>query len=154
MNIGEAAKASGVSAKMIRYYEQVGLLPEAKRGANGYRHYGDTDVHMLRFIRRARDLGFSLQQVEQLVALWRDKGRASAEVKAIALAHVRELEEKIAALESMRRTLEQLVHECHGDQRADCPILDDLAGRDGQEAQEPERKGREGVAKDAKTSLR
>ncbi|MFN2348512.1 MAG: Cu(I)-responsive transcriptional regulator [Thioalkalivibrio sp.] len=128
MNIGEAAASSGVSAKMIRYYEQTGLLPAAKREANGYRYYGDTDVHMLRFIRRARDLGFSLEQVEQLVALWRDKGRASAEVKAIAQEHVRELEEKIAALESMRRTLEQLVHECHGDHRADCPILDDLSG--------------------------
>ncbi|WP_018954637.1 Cu(I)-responsive transcriptional regulator [Thioalkalivibrio sulfidiphilus] len=131
MNIGEAASASGVSAKMIRYYEQIGLLPEARRGANGYRHYADTDVHMLRFIRRARDLGFSLEQVEQLVALWRDQHRASAEVRAIAQAHLRELEEKIADLESMRRTLQHLIQECQGDQRASCPILDDLAGASG-----------------------
>ena len=128
MNIGEVAKASGVSAKMIRYYEEVNLLPPARRGENGYRRYGDADVHMLRFIRRARDLGFSLEQVEQLVTLWRDQGRASAEVKAIALAHVRELEQKIAALESMRRTLTRLARDCHGDERPDCPILDDLAG--------------------------
>ncbi len=153
MNIGEAASASGVSAKMIRYYEQIGLLPEAKRGANGYRYYADTDVHMLRFIRRARDLGFSLEQVEQLVALWRDQHRASAEVRAIAQEHLRELEEKIADLESMRRTLQHLIHECQGDQRAACPILDDLAGDGcGQEGQKPQRKGREGFARHAKNS--
>jgi MerR family transcriptional regulator, copper efflux regulator len=131
MNIGEAAKTSGVSAKMIRYYEEVGLLPPARRSGNGYRHYGESDVHTLRFIRRARDLGFSLEVVEQLLALWRDQDRASAEVKAIALAHVRELEDKIAALESMRRTLRRLARECHGDHRPDCPILDDLAGAEG-----------------------
>ncbi len=128
MNIGEAAAASGVSAKMIRYYESVGLLPKVRRTANGYRVYGPEDVHTLAFIRRARDLGFPMAQIEKLLALWQDRDRASAEVKAIAAAHVEELGRKIAELEAMRRTLEHLVAHCHGNHRPDCPILEDLAG--------------------------
>lgn len=128
MNIGEAAAASGVSAKMIRYYESIGLIPAAARTASGYRVYSAQDVHTLAFIRRARDLGFPLARVERLVALWRDKSRASAEVKAIAEAHVAELQAKISALEGMARTLGHLARCCHGDDRPDCPILEDLAG--------------------------
>jgi Cu(I)-responsive transcriptional regulator len=128
MNIGEAAAASGVSAKMIRYYESVGLLPKVRRTANGYRVYGPEDVHTLAFIRRARDLGFPMAQIEKLLALWQDRSRESAEVKAIAAAHVADLGRKIAELEAMRRTLEHLVAHCHGNHRPDCPILEDLAG--------------------------
>lgn len=128
MNIGEAARASGVSAKMIRYYEEIGLIPEARRSGNGYRVYRMEDVHTLGFIRRARKLGFSVAQIEQLVRLWQDKGRASVEVKAIAEGHITELTARIEELEAMRRTLEHLTHACHGNERPDCPILDDLAG--------------------------
>ncbi len=128
MNIGEAAQASGVSAKMIRYYEGVGLIPAARRSDNGYRVYAPAEVHTLRFIRRARVLGFSMAKIEKLVALWRDTGRASAEVKAIAETHVAELHAKIAELQAMARTLDHLAHSCHGNGRPDCPILDDLAG--------------------------
>ena len=128
MNNGQAAAASGVSAKMIRYYESIGLVPPARRTESGYRVYDARDVHTLAFIRRARDLGFPLARVDALVRLWRDKGRASAEVKAIAEAHVAELRGKIAALEEMARTLAHLAGSCHGDTRPDCPILEDLAG--------------------------
>ncbi len=128
MNIGEVARASGVSAKMIRYYESIGLLPAAARSASGYRVYGRSDVHRLGFIRRARRLGFSVAQIGRLEALWRDTNRTSAEVKRIALEHVAELEEKIGELEAMRRTLRHLADHCQGDQRPDCPIIDDLAG--------------------------
>jgi len=128
MNIGAAARASGVSAKMIRYYETTGLLPAAKRTANGYRVYDAADVHTLGFIRRARNLGFPVAQIEALLRLWRDRTRASAEVKAIAEAHVEELEAKAAELAAMARTLRHLAHACSGDARPDCPILDDLAG--------------------------
>lgn len=127
MNIGQAARASGVTAKMIRYYESIGLIPAAARTDNGYRVYSDTDVHTLRFIRRARDLGFSMEQVGRLVRLWQDRNRASAEVKRIALEHVAELDQKIAELRAMRETLDHLARYCHGDQRPDCPILEDLA---------------------------
>ena len=128
LNIGEAASESGVSAKMIRYYESIGLLPAAARSQGGYRVYGQNDVHRLGFIRRARRLGFSVAQIGRLEALWRDTNRASAEVKRIALEHVTELEEKIAELEAMRRTLRHLADHCQGDQRPDCPIIDGLAG--------------------------
>ena len=131
MNIGKVAAASGVSAKMIRYYESIGLLAAARRTEVGYRFYTDEDVHVLRFIRRARDLGFSLADIGELLALWRDQGRASADVKGIALAHVAALERKIAELQGMADTLRTLAAHCHGDARPDCPILTDLdaAGR-------------------------
>jgi MerR family copper efflux transcriptional regulator len=126
-NIGEAAKRSGVSAKMIRHYESLRLLRVPKRTASGYRVYDDSDVHTLRFIRRARDLGFSIKEVARLLALWQDRNRASAEVRKVAQAHITALDKKIAELQDMRRTLETLVKHCHGDSRPECPILDDLA---------------------------
>lgn len=126
MSIGKAAAASGVSAKMIRYYESIDLLAAARRTDAGYRAYTDEDVHVLRFIRRARDLGFSLADIGELLALWRDQGRASADVKGIALAHVAALERKIAELQGMADTLRTLAAHCHGDARPDCPILTDL----------------------------
>ncbi|MBL39488.1 MAG: Cu(I)-responsive transcriptional regulator [Xanthomonadales bacterium] len=127
MNIGQAAKASGVSAKMIRYYESISLIPEAARTAAGYRVYRDSEVHTLQFIRRARDLGFSLKSIAQLLALWQDRERASADVKAFALAHVDELYARIRELETMANTLQHLADHCRGNERPDCPILDDLA---------------------------
>ena len=127
MNIGEAASASGVSAKMIRYYETIGLIAAPDRSAAGYRRYGNADVHTLRFIRRARDLGFKVDEMRALLALWRDRSRASADVKALALAHVGELEKRIAELRGMADTLSHLARHCHGDDRPDCPILADLA---------------------------
>jgi MerR family transcriptional regulator, copper efflux regulator len=126
-NIGEAARESGVSAKMIRHYESLGLLPAARRTSAGYRIYGENDVHVLRFIRRARDLGFSVKDIERLLALWQNRRRASGDVRRVAQEHIRGLDKKIAELGGMKRTLEHLVHHCHGDQRPDCPILDDLA---------------------------
>lgn len=126
MNIGEAARASGVSAKMIRYYEQTGLIPQAERKASGYRDYSSRDVHMLRFVRRARDLGFSVAEIDELLHLWRDRSRQSAEVKRIALDHVASLKRKIAEMEEMLATLTHLAESCNGDHRPDCPILDDL----------------------------
>ncbi len=128
MNIGEAAKVSGVSAKMIRYYEETGLIAKADRSRSGYRIYGDSEVHTLQFIRRARDLGFSVKAIGQLLELWQDRERASADVKAVALSHVAELKGKIAELEAMSKTLLHLAKNCQGDKRPDCPILDDLAG--------------------------
>lgn len=127
MNIGEAARESGVSTKMIRYYESVGLLPRAERTGANYRVYRDADVHTLRFIRRARDLGFSMEQITGLLTLWRDHGRASADVKKLAHTHIAELEARAAQLMAMSRTLRHLAEHCHGDHRPDCPILDDLA---------------------------
>jgi len=128
MNIGKAAAASGVSAKMIRYYESIGLIPAARRTDAGYRAYTEEDVHVLRFIRRARDLGFSVEGITGLLALWHDKGRASADVKRIALEHVATLERKIRELQGMADTLKALASHCHGDHRPDCPILADLDG--------------------------
>ncbi len=127
MNIGQAAKASGVSAKMIRHYEQVGLIPAASRTDAGYRQYGEADVHTLHFVRHARDLGFSIAEIGQLVGLWHDRKRPSREVKALAMAHIRDLELKAKELLAMKATLEHLVHCCRGDERPDCPILDTLA---------------------------
>jgi Cu(I)-responsive transcriptional regulator len=127
MNIGDAAKLSGVSAKMIRYYEQIGLVPQATRSDAGYRHYSSADVHTLRYIRRARDLGFSVEQISELLVLWRDRDRASADVKAMALSHVAGLKAKIAELQAMAQTLEHLAEHCHGNDRPDCPIIADLA---------------------------
>jgi Cu(I)-responsive transcriptional regulator len=126
-NIGEAARASGVTAKMVRHYESIGLLPPARRTEAGYRLYGGDDVRMLQFIHRGRALGFSLDQIADLLALWRDKHRASADVRRLALEHIDELDRKIAELEAMKRTLATLASSCHGDARSDCPILDDLA---------------------------
>lgn len=129
MNIGQASARSGVSAKMIRHYEAIGLLA-ALRSANGYRVYDERDIAVLRFIRHARDLGFPLEDVRKLLALWRDRGRASAEVKRLALAHVTALETKAESLRSMADSLRHLAAHCHGDDRPDCPILDDLARKE------------------------
>ena len=128
MNIGDASKASGVSSKMIRYYEQIGLIKPAHRTDSSYRTYTDNDIHTLRFVRRARDLGFSVEQMKTLLALWRDRSRASADVKAIALEQVAELERKAAAIAEMTKTLKHLVNNCHGDHRPDCPIIEGLEG--------------------------
>ena len=126
MNIGQAAKHSGVSAKMIRHYEAVGLFPEPGRTEAGYRQYSDNDVHTLQFIRRARDLGFSIAQIGELVGLWQNRRRPSRQVKALAQAHIQELEQKAQELLAMKATLEHLVHCCHGDDRPECPILEQL----------------------------
>jgi Cu(I)-responsive transcriptional regulator len=128
MNVGEASRHSGVSAKMIRYYEGIGLIAPAKRTAAGYRTYESEDVHRLRFVKRARDLGFSLENVKHLLELWANRRRSSAKVKQIALQHIAELEEQIAKAESMLHALRRLANSCHGDEREACPILDDLAG--------------------------
>jgi len=125
--IGEAAELSGVSAKMIRHYESLRLIPKASRTLSDYRVYSDKDVHALKFIRRARDLGFSMKEIATLLGLWRNQRRASAEVKRMAMQHVAELDEKIAQLKSMRATLADLASHCHGDHRPECPILDDLS---------------------------
>ena len=127
MNIGEAAAASSVSAKMIRHYEENGFIRKAGRTAAGYRVYNEADVHALRFIRRARDLGFSLAEIKTLLGLWTNRRRESADVKRLAQKHIDELDAKIAELQAMRRTLVELSRHCHGDHRPDCPILDDLS---------------------------
>ncbi|MDR6537150.1 Cu(I)-responsive transcriptional regulator [Variovorax soli] len=128
-NIGQAAARSGVSAKMVRHYESLGLLPRISRTDAGYRQYNDRDVHTLRFIRRARDLGFSMAEIAELLKLWQNKRRASADVKRIALAHAADLHRRIEEMAGMQRTLQRLAECCHGDQRPDCPILDELAER-------------------------
>ncbi|GGZ57185.1 HTH-type transcriptional regulator HmrR [Lysobacter xinjiangensis] len=126
-NIGEASALAGVSAKMIRHYESIGLIPEAARTFAGYRLYSDADVHRLQFIKRARTLGFSIKQIEALLSLWDDRSRASADVKRLAKVHAAELAQRIEEMQAMQRTLETLARRCHGDNRPDCPILDDLA---------------------------
>ena len=131
-NIGEAAELSGVSAKMIRHYESIGLIPEAGRTFAGYRLYTEADIHRLRFIKRSRSLGFSTRQIETLLGLWNNRSRASAEVKKLAQAHADELAAKIAEMQAMQRTLQDLARRCHGDGRPECPILDDLAMADNQ----------------------
>jgi MerR family copper efflux transcriptional regulator len=128
MNIGEAAARSDVTAKTIRYYESIGLIDAVPRTSGGYRSYEPTDVAFLRFIHRARSLGFSVQNVANLLALYHDRNRASADVKALALEHLEEIDRKLAELKSVRNTLQHLVDNCHGDERPECPILDDLAG--------------------------
>lgn len=127
MKIGEAAAASGISERMIRHYEKIGLISAAARRDSGYRDYDQRDVHTLRFIRRARDLGFPIEEIGKLLALWQDRSRASADVKALATARAEELKRKESELREMRRSLEKLAEHCHGDIRPDCPILDDLA---------------------------
>lgn len=127
MDIGRASRESGVSVKMMRHYESIGLLPKAARTLANYRVYGPNDVHTLRFIRRARNLGFSMDDIRELLGLWQSRTRSSAAVKKIAGAHVDALKAKITELETMVKTLEHLSHHCHGDQRPECPILDDLA---------------------------
>ncbi len=126
VTIRDASMATGVSAKMIRHYESIGLISAPTRTENRYRHYNQKDIHELGFIRRARDLGFSIEDIRHLLALWRDRSRSSAEVKAIALRHIAELDEKAAALQAMSQTLKHLASNCHGDNRPDCPIIDAL----------------------------
>jgi Cu(I)-responsive transcriptional regulator len=127
MNIGDAALASGVSAKMIRHYEEIGLIPAVNRSDAGYRRYSEREIHLLRFIRQCRVLGFSMKQTADLMGLWLNQERPSSKVKQLAKAHIDELDAKIAELQSMKVTLEQLVQHCHGDHRPDCPILDALS---------------------------
>jgi Cu(I)-responsive transcriptional regulator len=128
MNIGEASARSGVSAKMIRYYEQVRLLPQPERRQSGYRTYDDNDIHRLRFVRRARDFGFPVERIRELLRLWSDRKRPSSEVKRIAETHVAELDARIAQLTALRDSMKDLARRCHGDARPDCPILADLEG--------------------------
>lgn len=131
VNIGDAARASGVSTKMVRHYESLGLLGAVARTDSGYRQYSAADIHTLRFIKRARELGFSMAEIANLVGLWHDQARASSEVKRVAQQHLIELENRIQAMQDMRRTLQKLVQSCQGDDRPDCPILDNLAGGPG-----------------------
>jgi Cu(I)-responsive transcriptional regulator len=130
MLIGTVARESGIPAKTIRYYEGIGLIDSAERAASGYRIYGEADVETLRFIHRARSLGFSVNDVASLIALWRDKRRASAQVRNLASEHVKRIDQKVTELQTMRDTMVDLIDRCHGDSRPDCPILKDLAGED------------------------
>lgn len=127
MNIGDAAKISGVNAKLIRHYESIGVIPKASRSEAGYRSYSETDVHILSFVKRSRTLGFSMKEIKKLVSLWKNKSRASSEVKKMATQHIEEMELKISELQNMVKTLKHLSKNCHGDGRPDCPILSDLA---------------------------
>jgi Cu(I)-responsive transcriptional regulator len=128
VQIGDAARLSGVSAKMVRHYEGLGLLPRVARTDGGYRQYTEADVHTLRFIKRARDLGFSMEEIGELVGLWQNRRRASASVRKVAQRHAEELAQRIAAMQEMQRTLQHLIHCCHGDDRPVCPILEVVAG--------------------------
>ena len=127
MNIGQAARLSGVSAKMVRHYESLGLLPNVPRTDAGYRQYGEREVHTLRFIRHGRELGFSMAEISELVKLWQNQRRSSANVKKIAQKHLADIDAKMAEMAAMRKTLQHLVHCCHGDDRPDCPIIQELA---------------------------
>lgn len=127
MNIGDAAKTSGLNAKLIRHYESIGIIPKASRSDSGYRIYSETDIHILSFVKRSRTLGFSMKEIKKLVSLWRNKSRASSEVKILANKHIEEMEQKIQELQSMVKTLKHLSKTCHGDGRPDCPILNELA---------------------------
>lgn len=127
MNVGEAARMAGLPAKTIRYYEEIGLI-RPDRAGNGYRAYSGDDIHRLAFLKRARALGFSIEDCRQLMALYQDRGRASADVREIAAAHVEAIEEKLRELQAMRATLQKLIHACHGDDRPHCPILEEMAG--------------------------
>lgn len=127
MNIGQAAKASGINAKLIRHYESIGIIPKAGRTEAGYRFYSEADVHILSFVRRARSLGFSMKEIKKLVGLWRNRSRASSDVKSLVQTHIKDLDTKIDELQAMRDTLRHLARNCHGDSRPECPILDDLA---------------------------
>ena len=127
MNIGTLAAQSGIAAKTIRYYEDIGLIRSARRSENGYRIYGADDIRILRFVHRARSLGFSLAEIGQLLDLWMDRGRSSASVRSLATRHIVEIDRKIAEMRALRDTLDDLVRRCHGDERPECPILDDLA---------------------------
>lgn len=129
MNIGEAAKLSGVNSKLIRHYESIGLIPKASRSESGYRVYSKADVHVLSFVKRARSLGFSMKEIKRLVGLWANKRRASSEVKRLAVTHIESLESKIEELQEMVDTLKHLAKNCHGDDRPECPILENLADR-------------------------
>lgn len=143
MNIGQAAAASGISAKMIRHYETIGLIEAAERTGSGYRVYTQKDVETLRFIRSSRDLGFQVDQIKALLALWRDRNRASSDVKKVALIHVEELEAKMRQLQDMADTLRHLAHNCHGDNRPDCPIIQELASSNAEQPYRPApRKGK------------
>ncbi len=126
MNIGEVAQISEVNSKMIRRYEEQGIIPKAGRSLSGYRQYTENDVHILKFVKKSRELGFSMKDIKQLVSLWRNKNRPSSQVKKIAQKHIEELEKKLNEIESMLSTLNHLVKNCHGDHRPDCPILDEL----------------------------
>jgi Cu(I)-responsive transcriptional regulator len=129
MNIGEAAKASGVNAKLIRHYESIGIIPKAVRSGSGYRKYSENDIHILAFVRRSRHLGFSMADIKRLVGLWRNRTRKSSDVKSLTQAHIKSLEDKIRDLQAMRATLVDLAEHCQGDERPACPILEDLSDR-------------------------
>lgn len=126
MNISDASKKSQVNSKMIRRYEEIGIIPKAKRNASGYRQYSESDIHNLKFVKRSRELGFSMKDIKELLGLWRNKKRASSQVKTIAMKHINELETKLLEIQSMLKTLKNLANNCHGDDRPDCPILDEL----------------------------